>query len=847
MTDTRAQIEPGARDRAGHGTLLGVAVILAAFSLRAVSSLSLLPGWDLDPMVIPYVPSGLGPAGSLASDFLAMTGATAVLVNAPRGAARRTLAQLGLVLLGAIPLIYHGWVKDSATLADQRQGAAWLSAMVCAVAIRSAARDARVRALVIATLIGLAAVMTCKGLVQVLVENPATIADFRANQEQYLAAQGFSPDSPMAKAYIRRVESNDPTVWMGLTNVFATFAAMGLSLACPLACWFALRARRMDRNAKLGVAAGAAAVLCAVGAFIAGSKGGFVAGLLAVGLAALGFTTLARGRVAAIVGPALVAAAIAAVVVRGLVGERIGELSLLFRWFYMKAAAQIGAANPLGVGPDGFKDAYLLVKDPLSPEEVASPHSVLLDWWACLGWLGVAWAALWVYWLVRASGHLNASLGWKAAVKADASTAQAIPTASDERTLIRAVAGVAVIATIGAMWTERFATSPEAAAVRVGGLLVWLTLGCTIGLAALRAPGWVGRVALAVAAIVACVHSQIEMSGTWVQSCGLVLAALGAASAHSGLPRAAALRASGVMRAAAVAVIALLSARVLWSATVARLGGSQLEEAATALRPIAELAGDLQSSGVRSQPETQRRLRELVAKWVLPGTVPAHTSPDLLMSCVRAHAAFATTSRVATVSLGWPLVMDAVFREASRLDLATAVYFSQAGVDPQAQIPLAAPTERPSIPGETVGGRPVPGPDPSVPRVSPLHRAVASAQIRTERGRPRAEAFNWLATVHLAATDLYAPRPAAAEHLALAEGALRRAAALDPTNPLHIHRLLRVQERLGLPPEQLAATARLLLRLDDNQRLDRSVRGLDAAERARVQALAAASAVAPAP
>ena len=791
------------------GRLVAVCVILAVFSCRAVSSLSIFPGWDMDPLLVPYVPNGLGPAVSLLCDALAILAALPLLWPRRGEASHRSALELLAVLIGAAPILYHGWFKDGAAIGDQRIGAAWFSAVLCALAVRRVASHAHVRALVIGTLIGLAALMTCKGLVQVLVENPATIADFRANQGQYLAAQGFSPDSPMAKAYIRRVESNDPTVWMGLTNIFATFAAMALSLACPLALGCAVRCGgeretgpRSGRLAAAVVALGAAGLLCAVGVLIAGSKGGFVAGLLAVGLAALGFTGLVRGKLAAAVGPALVAAALVAVVVRGFVGERLGELSLYFRWFYMKAAAVIGAANPLGVGPDGFKDAYLLVKDPLSPEEVASPHSILLDWWACMGWLGVAWAALWVYWLVRASGHLHASPAAGATSATQSLSGTVVSAAHAERTLIRAVAGVAVAATIAAMWTERFATSPEAAAVRVGGLFVWLTLACVAAVAVLRAPPRIARLALAVAAIVACVHSQIEMSSTWVQSAGLVLLTLGAAaSSPAGQPHAAS-RPAGPWLYLPWLATAGVGLAVLGASLRASFGTVPLERAAAMLRPIAELAADLHAPESRDLPRTRERLRALAREWLGPDAPSFTDDPDHLFSRVQTAAAVKAAATLSSIDADtWPQGLDAARREASRLELAAGA------------------------------------PD----------RAATIAQARTTGPRPRAEAFNWLAVVHQALADRLTAQPGALTHLASAESALLRAIALDPTNPLHIHRLLRVQERLGLGREELAATARRLLQLDDNQRLDRSVRGLGEAERRRVEALAAAVPAAPVP
>ena len=43
-------------------------------------------------------------------------------------------------------------------------------------------------------------------------------------------------------------------------------------------------------------------------------------------------------------------------------------------------------SSPLvGVGPDGFQDAYLQFKPVRSPEDVASAHSMTVDWLASIG------------------------------------------------------------------------------------------------------------------------------------------------------------------------------------------------------------------------------------------------------------------------------------------------------------------------------------------------------------------------------------------------------------------------------------------------------------------------------
>src|SRR5690606_14992553 len=93
---------------------------------------------------------------------------------------------------------------------------------------------------------------------------------------------------------------------------------------------------------------------------------------------------------------------LAAIALRGLLGERLGELSLLFRSFYLRGAIAIIADHPLlGVGPAGFKDAYMLAKPAIAPEDVTSAHSVLFDLGATLGLAGLAWIALLAWWTWR--------------------------------------------------------------------------------------------------------------------------------------------------------------------------------------------------------------------------------------------------------------------------------------------------------------------------------------------------------------------------------------------------------------------------------------------------------------
>ncbi len=792
--------------------LLGAFTCLAALATRCISSLSLFPGWELDPLTIPYTPHGIGPAGSLMLDAAAIGGA-ALMLSAVRWS-RGLSAEAAVLALGCVPLAWHICFNPAANHHDTRIGAAWLSGLFCALAFSRCAGLPAVRALVVGTLIGLAALMTLKGLVQVLYENPQTIADFRANREQYLAAQGFSADSPMGRAYIRRVESNDPTVWMGLTNVFATFAAMGVALAVPLV----LPHLRRARPGAVAAFCACAAVLCAVGVGLAGSKGGYAVAFMGIGLAVAATWGRLPARLARVVGPALVAAALAAVVLRGMVGERLGELSLLFRWFYMKAAVVIGAANPLGVGPDGFKDAYLLVKDPLSPEEVASPHSLLLDWWACLGWCGIVLACLWLWWLVRASRRL-------AAPRPDDGPPSAAARTDHERTLLWNAAAIAIAATILALQSERFALAPEQAAVRIGGLLLWIVLGGAATLACLRLPAAVSRAALAAAAVVACVHCQIEMSGTWVQSCALVLIALGAAAGEDSAIRPPSSH-HGVLAWARDLLFGVVQMALLALMLLGTRATTRAEDIAVALRPVAEVAQDLRSDRESIRTAAAANVPALAGQWRTSHWFPSPTDTSGTLARLQALAAREASDALQDLAEPGHRGASVLLREAARLEVAAAAAQVQAGRSHADLLPRRPRSASPGTGGSSQ---------------APLPTAVALAQARIDPSsgfRPRAEAFSWLATVHAAAAELVGPGQEASGHLRAAAEALRGAMRLDPTNPLHVHRLLVLEERLGEAPDTLRLTAALLIRLDDNQRLDRDVRGLAPGERARVELLA---------
>lgn len=492
-------------------------VIVAAACFKATVTIDPFPAWSGDPIRLEAPVVGLTPTGLLVTDIVMLIAAGVALAAA--GGARAGVAALLLAVGAGASLVHAGWGArldlDGLLLASS-----WIAAVAGGLGVWAGARDSAVRRIAAASVVSVIVMLAAKGVVQVIVEHPATVTMYQQTRERFLEAQGWSPDSPLARAYERRLMQPEATGWIGLANVYASFGAAAIVAFAGLA--LAARRGRMGAGATAAACAGLGAG--AVALYLAGSKGGWAAA--GVGLAALGLAWVVRRRAGTgrWITPALAAAPVLlpllAVAARGIVGTRIGELSLLFRWFYMQAAARIIAKHPLGVGPDGFKDAYLLAKNPLSPEDVSSPHSILFDWGACLGVAGLAFAALfaWVLWGIA---------------KRLAAPAQEV--APPEDSAGHGIEGRAVFLTLaaatiaGAMLESRLA-SADAALVRVGGLLAGALVGRGVLKVFAASPDG-GALAFAGAGCALAAHMQVEMSGTNPGACAWVFVVLGLAAA----------------------------------------------------------------------------------------------------------------------------------------------------------------------------------------------------------------------------------------------------------------------------------------------------------------------------
>jgi hypothetical protein len=781
--------------RRGDWLAAGALVLmLAPLLLRATMPIGLLPGWELDPLVIASGGMyGIGPGASMLVDAVVLVGAGLGLMAGRGGIGRWTLA---LLLMGGVAVVAHGWGGAGGSLHDQRIGLAWLSAMAAGLSLHRLAGDRRWRAVCAGVLVGLIGLLAVRAAVQVLVEHPATVAEFRATREQVLAAQGWAPDSAMARAYERRLMQSDASAWFGLSNVLAGFSAAMVvaSGGLLLAAW-----RGGTQVVRLGLGLAVVASLAALMA--AQSKGGFGALLAGVGAAAV-LWWRARGeraRAAGWVGPGLVVLVLLAIAGRGLVGERVGELSILFRWFYTTAAAQIAAEHALmGVGPDGFKDAFLLVKNPLCPEEVASPHSVLFDWWACLGVAGLGWAVIWFGWL-GAAGRVTAT---------PMEPREEHP-AGEARRLVRLAAAIAVIATLGVVAFEG-ASSDTMALVRMVGLALWGWIAgaaaWTVYVSAGDAPGerWV-RLGLSGAALTIAAHAQIDVAASWPQSAGLVMALIAVAGSGSHGGRATTRR--GVDG-------RWVGFSLLPLAGVAAWGGVQGLTWERALVRAAEPAAVFRAVNEMLNGTTSRADAERLAQ-----VDPAWAKGLTLLSEPAVRSATTSAEAIRGIRVGL------LRRAADGLVEAEARSPGLLGVTREiSRLNLIAAELSPEGSAEREGG-------------------LVEATQWAMRPGASAAALSWESQIHERAAAL-SGNPEALEP---ALDAALRTWSLDPTNPMHGVRVTRLGERLvasgrgaGIA-DRLPQLARRTLELNELGRLDRAVRGLSESEIGRLERLARGS------
>ncbi|MFO0836299.1 MAG: O-antigen ligase family protein [Phycisphaerales bacterium] len=802
MTDASSGMHatPGAEASIDRAKLGATGLLLATVLARCVVSLDPFPIWSGDPTLLATPQTSLAPTGQLILDTISLVAAAVVLWRS-RGLSTWTPL---LLAAGSIGAISHAFVIDQGSLDNLRVGVSWCAAFSTGVAGLAIARDRACRSLAWGALLALVVMLACKGALQYFVEHPETVRAYKQHRAQFLESQGWSEGSMMARAFERRLYQNEGTGWFGLSNVFASVCAGGVVAMLALAG--ASRRVRDDLPTWVRPFIGAGLLIAGAGLALSMSKGGIAAAGVGVALLIAGAIIrhkltgkpdVAR-RLGVTLGLLAVAGMLAGVVLRGLMGEKLSELSIYFRWFYIQGATRIFAEHPLlGVGPADFKDAYLLAKPALSPEEVTSPHSILFDWLSTLGLAGAGWSIAWLAWIAATGRSLLSRETLAIPYAAPGSRAGGVWTTPN---LVRAFIVIILAPTALSAFLEAQASTPEASIARLVAAVLALGVGVSVATLIDRLNSV--PVGLAAAALALAAHAQIEVTPVWPGSGAWMLMVCGLCAGNQACPGGDKSPAPatpigtgigshlGALLAFALAIASALGAVRTWT------WESKLREAADLVSPVAEVRAaylDFAQSGKGNAGELAAMLGSLGVKATLD-------KPDDVMKEI-AIVQFDRAGRAAAI------LKDAgeLARHAPTLQAASKLWMQRmAERENEAQM-LAVGDE--------------------------AALAISGAERATELA-PTTSAWNWLGTVQREVGSALGRR----ESLAAAASAFEAGARLDPHGTTSSLELVRVLDSLG-ESSRAAEWAQKVLDADRNMRLD-PLRQLEASERARLEGIA---------
>lgn len=296
-------------------------------------------------------------------------------------------AALGaLVLTTAVAAIYSA-LHDAARPAINMLWE-WVGFGIGFWLIRQTLASAKEARAVVAVMLALATALAVDGLYQYAVTLPATRAEYLADPDKVLRAEGmnFPPGSVERELLEQRLKSSEPFATFALTNSLAGFLTPWLVAAAAIG---ALAAYAGLRSPRLFVAALASVGLVATCLVLTKSRAAYLATLAGLSLAALVFalskarwnwrTALASFFVVLAMISLLIAVGL---FVGGLDREVLSEApkSFGYRLQYWQATWQMIQDHPwLGVGPGNFGDHYTRYKLPTASEEIADPHDFLFE------------------------------------------------------------------------------------------------------------------------------------------------------------------------------------------------------------------------------------------------------------------------------------------------------------------------------------------------------------------------------------------------------------------------------------------------------------------------------------
>ncbi len=500
------------QSRVGEGIArVGLWLVATLVMIRASVEHDGFPWWMSDPFVFSPPVIGLTPSKAILFNLGVVGASSLTILGLWLKRSTVSLAAAGFFAVGCAWIAHHAFHSFESLLAGSN-----LLAIMCVFLVASCAHKVGdAQRMLLAIGIGFVMLLLVMGAYEVWVIHPQTLENYEQTRDSFLAARGWSPGSFEALAYERRLLQAEPLAWFGLTNVFASFAASGAAVLLALA--WSIRGER-TKSVILGVTLGLCGLAALAGLVISGAKGGIGAFGLGMIISMLVF----KAKPSSITKQTIVLSSmlvIIGIVLRGMIGERIGELSLLFRSHYLVGSLRMFFEHPIfGVGPNAFQEHYAIVKPSLSPEDVASPHNLPFELIATLGLGGLAIIGLFIQRLANAS-PIQITPDDKEQTKT---------LGQSKRELQVVMLSIAIAAVVSIRFGAQVMNT-QLLGIQLVGSLLWAGLAIVVLKSKIKQEHL--QRALFIGALVLMIHAMIEVTATWMVS-GMLWAMLVGISVH---------------------------------------------------------------------------------------------------------------------------------------------------------------------------------------------------------------------------------------------------------------------------------------------------------------------------
>jgi O-antigen ligase/tetratricopeptide (TPR) repeat protein len=287
---------------------------------------------------------------------------------------------LGILLLGAILASHYASNKRAAISVSLILTAPLLMAAMLTKLLDS---PVKIKILLIAV-ISLGVVASWQSADQFFISNDIMLNEYKDDPNTILEPLGIAPGTINQMMLEHRIYSKDVRASFTTSNSAGSFAILTSFAAVAILAELVKRRKTSPLPFKQLFLAGCVLSVVLFGLFITRSKGAIASFVFAMVI----FALLLRGNrpklLKNIILACLVIGLVAVIPVIAWYGLKFGRLpggnSMLVRWQYWLASAQMAADHPLtGVGPGNFATLYHHYKPASSLETVSDPHCFILS------------------------------------------------------------------------------------------------------------------------------------------------------------------------------------------------------------------------------------------------------------------------------------------------------------------------------------------------------------------------------------------------------------------------------------------------------------------------------------